>query len=87
LSCRYTLGSASASADDLDALAGKWVADRTDAQGRAVKQVLEINKNKFKFQVTPQGEWRLHKAEPSEPGALAAQVTLGVIAELATRCV
>jgi len=50
-----TLGSASASADDLDALAGKWVADRTDAQGRAVKQVLEINKNKFKFQVTPQG--------------------------------
>jgi hypothetical protein len=47
-----TLGSASASADDLDTLAGKWVAERTDAQGRAFKQVLEINKNKFKYQVT-----------------------------------
>jgi hypothetical protein len=47
-----TLGSASAPADDLDALAGKWVADRTDAQGHAVKQILEINKNKFKFQAT-----------------------------------
>ncbi|MGO8928429.1 MAG: hypothetical protein ACLQU3_16295 [Limisphaerales bacterium] len=47
-----TLGSASASADDLDALAGKWVAERTDAQGRAFKEVLEINKNRFKFQVT-----------------------------------
>jgi hypothetical protein len=47
-----TLGSASASADDLDVLAGKWVAERTDAQGRAFKQVLEINKNKFKYQVT-----------------------------------
>lgn len=47
-----TLGSASASADDLDALAGKWVAERTDAQGRAFKQVLEINKNKFKYQLT-----------------------------------
>jgi hypothetical protein len=47
-----TLGSATASADDLDALAGKWVADRTDAQGRAVKHVLEINKDKFKLQMT-----------------------------------
>ena len=47
-----TLGSATASADDLDALAGKWVAERTDAQGRAVKQVLEINKSKFKLQMT-----------------------------------
>jgi hypothetical protein len=47
-----TLGAAAASADDLDALAGKWVAERTDAQGRAVKQVLEINKNKFKLQMT-----------------------------------
>jgi len=58
-----TLGSASASADDLDALAGKWVAERTDAQGRASKQVLEINKNKFKFQVTRQGDERALYAE------------------------
>jgi hypothetical protein len=47
-----TFGSATASADDLDALAGKWVAERTDAQGRAVKIVLEINKSKFKYQAT-----------------------------------
>ncbi len=47
-----TVGSATASADDLDALTGKWVAERTDAEGRAVKQALEINKNKFKYQVT-----------------------------------
>jgi hypothetical protein len=58
-----TLGSASASADDLDALAGKWVAERTDAQGRASKQVLEINKNKFKFQVTRQADERALYAE------------------------
>jgi len=47
-----TLGSATAFADDLDALTGKWVAERNDAQGRAVKHVLEINKNKFKLQMT-----------------------------------
>ena len=46
------LGSPSVCADDLDALTGKWVAERTDAQGRAFKQVLEINKSKFKFQIT-----------------------------------
>jgi len=47
-----SIGSTTASADDLDALAGKWVAERTDAQGRAVKLVLEIQKNKFKYQAT-----------------------------------
>jgi hypothetical protein len=31
------------------------------------------------------GEWRLHKPEPMQPGALSAQVALGVIAEPATR--
>ena len=34
---------------------------------------------------TPSGEWRLHKPEPMQPGALSAQVALGVIAEPATR--
>jgi len=33
----------------------------------------------------PKGEWRLHKPEPMQPGALSAQVALGVIAEPATR--
>jgi hypothetical protein len=46
------IGCARAAADDLDALAGKWVAERTDAQGRASKHVLEITKDKFKYQVT-----------------------------------
>ena len=58
-----TLGAASASADDLDALTGKWVSERTDAEGHAVKQTLEINKNKFKFQATRQGDDRALYAE------------------------
>jgi hypothetical protein len=53
-----TVGGACAYADDLDALTGKWVAQRTDTEGRAIKQVLEINKNKFKFQATRQSEER-----------------------------
>ncbi len=53
-----TSGCATASADDLGALAGKWVAQRTDAQGRTFKQVLEINKSKFKYQVTSPAEDR-----------------------------
>ena len=46
------LGRAPAVADDLDALAGKWIAEHNDPQGRAVKHVLEISKNKFKLQMT-----------------------------------
>lgn len=53
-----SLGSATASADDLDALAGKWVAQLTDAQGRAIKVVLEINKSKFKYQAASAAEDR-----------------------------
>ena len=53
----------SASADDLDALAGKWLTERTDAQGRRLKQVLEINKNKFKFQTTRLSDERALYAE------------------------
>ena len=53
-----TIGGATVSADDLDALAGKWVAERMDTQGRAIKQVLEITKGKFKYQITSPTEDR-----------------------------
>ncbi len=56
-------GPTTAHADDRDALAGKWAAERTDAQGRAVKQVLEINKVKFKFQITRVSDERTLYAE------------------------
>ena len=45
-----TLGPLPALANELDALAGKWVA-KVEAQGQAFKQVLEIQKNKFTFEV------------------------------------
>ena len=32
----------------------------------------------------PSGEWRLHKAEPPEPGFLAAGTAFGMIPELVT---
>jgi len=50
-----TLGTLCAFADDLDALAGKWVAERHDAQGQAFKQAIEIKKNKFTFKVMREG--------------------------------
>jgi len=40
-----------ARADDLQALAGRWVANVTDSEGRTFKQVLEIKKDKFTFSV------------------------------------
>lgn len=43
-------GPLGALANDLDALAGKWVA-KVEAQGQTFKQVLEIKKNKFTFEV------------------------------------
>lgn len=46
-----TLITLSAAADDLQALSGKWVAERTGGQGRSSKQVLEIKKEKFTFKV------------------------------------
>lgn len=58
-----TLGSATALAEDLDALAGKWVAERNDPQGRAVKHVLEISKNKFKLLMTRVADERTMYAE------------------------
>jgi hypothetical protein len=58
-----TLGSATAFAGDLDALAGKWVAEHNDAQGRNVKHVLEITKNKFKLQMIRVADERAMYAE------------------------
>ncbi|MSU59340.1 MAG: hypothetical protein EXS35_14415 [Pedosphaera sp.] len=52
----------SARADDLDALAGKWVADRTGPDGQTYKQTLEIKKNKFIFNVGRGGETALYAA-------------------------
>jgi len=48
-----TLGALSTFADDLEALAGKWVAEKT--QGQSLKQTLEIKKNKFTFEVIGDG--------------------------------
>ena len=50
-----TLGAISALANDLDALAGKWVAKVTDGQGQAFRQVLDIKKNKFTFEIIRDG--------------------------------
>ena len=47
-------------ADDLDALAGKWVTERSNAQGQSSKQVLEIKKNKFTFKANRGGEGSLY---------------------------
>lgn len=66
------LGPLGALANDLDALAGKWVA-KVEAQGQAFKQVLEIKKNKFTFEaVRDGGQTALYaegevKAEPLGP--------------------
>ena len=54
-----TLGSLlplAACADDLQALTGKWVADRKDDQGRAFKQILEIKQDKFTFKILRDGD-------------------------------
>jgi len=55
-----TFGTHGAFADDLDAIAGKWVAERSDAQGRSYKQLLVIKKNKFTFQIVRDGEGAIY---------------------------
>lgn len=47
---------ATAGADDLAALAGKWVATRSDDQGRSGKVILEIKQSKFTFQIQSGGQ-------------------------------
>ncbi len=49
-----TLGPLTLLANDLDALAGRWVA-KVDAQGQTFKQTLEIKKNKFTFEAARDG--------------------------------
>ena len=49
-----TLGPLGAVANELEALAEKWVA-KVEAQGQAFKQVLEIKKSKFTFEVVRDG--------------------------------
>ena len=51
-----TLVTLSAPADELQALSGKWVAERTDGQGRPSKQVLEIKNDKFTFRILRDGD-------------------------------
>lgn len=63
-----TLGALSARANDLDGLAGKWVA-KGEAQGQTFKQVLEIKKNKFTFEIVRDGGQTALYAE----GALKAE--------------
>src|SRR6266550_2041186 len=46
----------SSPADDLEALSGKWVAERADSQGRASRQILEIKKDKFTFRILRDGD-------------------------------
>jgi hypothetical protein len=50
-----TFGVRCAMADDLESLAGKWVADRDNAQGQDFKQVLTIKQNKFTFEIQREG--------------------------------
>jgi hypothetical protein len=51
----FAFSSLGALADELEGLAGKWVAERSEAQGRNYKQELEIKKNKFTFKATGEG--------------------------------
>ena len=50
-----SLGTVCAWADDLEALAGNWVADRDNARGQSLKQAIEIKGSKFTFKVLREG--------------------------------
>src|SRR6186713_1412198 len=49
-------GALPVAADELEALSGKWVAERSDSQGRTAKQIIEIKKDKFTFKVLRDGD-------------------------------
>ena len=49
-------GALPVAADELEALSGKWVAERSDSQGRTAKQIIEIKKDKFTFKVLSDGD-------------------------------
>jgi hypothetical protein len=51
----------SASADDLEGLAGKWTTQKTNDGGQRYTQQIEIKKNKFTFKISdPDGQTRLY---------------------------
>jgi len=51
----------SASADDLQALAGKWSVKKMNDQGQSIIQTIEIKNDKFIFEVlTPDDSVRIH---------------------------
>jgi hypothetical protein len=49
-------GAWSARADDLSALAGRWVSTRTDNQGRSGKVTLDIQQARFTFKIEREGQ-------------------------------
>ena len=65
--------SSSAIADDLERLAGKWSLNKTNAEGQAYSQTIEIKKDKFTFKIVgsddkvrlyAEGEIKLEKLGP-----------------------
>lgn len=56
-----SLSTVGALADDLEALAGKWVAERDNARGQTLKQAIEIKGSKFTFKMLrPNGATALY---------------------------
>ena len=62
-----------AMADDLETLAGKWTAEKTNDSGQRYTQQIEIKKNKFTFKISDtdgstrlyaEGDVKLDKAGP-----------------------
>lgn len=48
-------------AEELDAFAGKWTAQKTNDEGQRYTQQIEIKKNKFTFKISdPEGQTRLY---------------------------
>jgi len=47
-------------ADDLQALSGRWIAEKTNDQGQPYTQALEIKKDKFTFKILRQQELSLY---------------------------
>lgn len=65
-----------ARADDLSALAGKWVTTRTDDQGRSAKQVLEIKAAKFTFKIMREEQLLLYAEGEVKVGTAEALKTV-----------
>jgi uncharacterized protein (TIGR03067 family) len=48
----WILFALSVSADDLDKLSGKWSVNKTNDQGQAYAQTIEVKKDKFTFKIS-----------------------------------